>query len=115
MAASLGDYHQQHPYLAGCARLTLRSRTKLPDGLLACALARLAEAGTVVEAPPGYALSVHSVELSEAAAEFTAGLLKLYADKAWTTPTREQAVEALVGADSELSEAAVADLFQKGT
>jgi selenocysteine-specific elongation factor len=112
LTQTLANHHAEHPWLAGCSRLELRSRTKLADGLLSCVLAHCVEAATLAERPPGYALASRAVELPEAAAEFTAELLKLYSDKAWTTPTQEQAIEAILGPDSELTPEGIADLFQ---
>ncbi|RMG14504.1 MAG: selenocysteine-specific translation elongation factor [Planctomycetota bacterium] len=89
---ALGAFHREHPFLDGCDRLELRRRTRLPDGLLAAVLEALVGDGEVAERPPGYALSGHQVRLDEAGEGLRAALLELYAERAYSTPTREQAL-----------------------
>lgn len=107
---ALETFHGEHPWLDASSRLDLRARTKLADGLLNRALGQLVASERVLEKPPGYALASHAPQLTEAAESFLAELLKLYSERAFTTPTRQQALEAL--ATDDLSEAQAQDLLQ---
>ena len=101
LLARLGEFHAAHPVRQSVPRAELRSSTGLPEGLFLSALEQLQAEGQVRtdgEARPeargvgrGFALASHAPTWSEPAAAYRDALTALFQERAFQTPTREQA------------------------
>ncbi|MEZ6185537.1 MAG: selenocysteine-specific translation elongation factor [Planctomycetota bacterium] len=115
LATTLAAYHREHPCRASCARLELRTRSKLHDMLFQAALSASLEAGDVVQTPAGLAAAAFSVELPEAAADYAQRLGALFNARAFQPPTPAQALEELAPElDATTTEDVFALLLERG-
>ncbi len=95
MESLLEDYHRRYPLRKGMPKEELRSRLKIPPGVLSEALARAAAEGRIREEEGVLALSRHEVRFSPEQKELVERLLSRFRASPYATPSVAECEAAL--------------------